>query len=174
MLQQFGDKAQLPHPRPLAQRQVNHAHAQRFMGCMAAAEASQNRTAPGQAGQLVIDHFVRLDSAQQTIAVHGDGAHATVDLVMPVREAAVLGQILGLDDLVTAQAPAIDFLQAHDIVGLQQLGDAVEIGQASATGPHMPPAAGNHVPVTGGVDARLNVEAGQPQAPRMSGGHFLG
>jgi hypothetical protein len=110
-------------------------------------------------------HIVRLYPAQQTVTVQSDGAEATVDLVVPVGEAGVFGQVLGLYDTVAAQAAAVHFLQADNIKGFNNVGNAVEIWQAFSAGPYMTPTTRKVIPIRFCADSGLDVETGQPEMP---------
>jgi hypothetical protein len=97
--------------------------------------------------------------------VEGDGAEATVNLVVPVGEAGVFGEVLGLDNTVTAQTAAVHFLQADNIKGFKNVGNAVEIWQAFSAGPYMTPTTRKVIPIRFCADSGLDVETGQLETP---------
>ncbi|MNH26108.1 hypothetical protein D3C79_861390 [compost metagenome] len=93
---QFTDVGKLAGAGPGTKRKMHHDHDQRVL---AFAEAHQDRTAAGGTGQRMIFQHMRLEAAEHPIAVLGEMPKVAVELLVPVREAPQLGQVLHLIDV---------------------------------------------------------------------------
>lgn len=111
---------------------------------------------------------VGLDAAQQPIAVQGQIADASVDLVVPIGKTGGFREILGLNDVMAACAAAVDFLKTNDIERLEKMSDSNQIRKSLLRGPDVPPASGDIVPITGRCDARLNIETCESDTPLVN------
>ncbi|MNI61739.1 hypothetical protein D3C73_1170250 [compost metagenome] len=87
-----------------------------------------------------------------------------VELLVPVREAPQLGQVLHLIDVTRTKAAAIYFLQGHQVEIIEQVADFLQIAGAPGVRQQMLPAAGQVMPIALGTDADLDIEAEQTQA----------
>ena len=93
----------------------------------------------------------------------GEGTQVTVDLLVRVREARPVGQVLGLIEKATPEAARIDLLKTHEVVFAHQRCDPVEVLQTLPMGQNMFPAAGQVVAEIPGIHADLDVVAQEPQ-----------
>ncbi|MNN70073.1 hypothetical protein D3C81_1859030 [compost metagenome] len=93
---QFTDVGELASAGFGTKRKMHHDHDQRVLSFT---EAHQDRTATRGTGQRMIFQQMRLEAAEHAIAVLGEMPKVAVELLVPVREAPQLGQVLHLIDV---------------------------------------------------------------------------
>src|SRR5690554_8158819 len=109
-----------------------------------------------------------LVAAEETVGVLGKAPQVAVELLIPVGELALPGQVLDLVDEAGAQAAAIHFLPRPHIELADQVGDLRQGLLAPGVGQQMLPATGEGVMVTLGADTDLEIYAQQPQYVSMA------
>ncbi|MNC74359.1 hypothetical protein D3C75_1256970 [compost metagenome] len=75
---------------------MHHHHDQRVFTF---AEAHQDGTATGRAGQGVVFKLLGFEAAEHTVAVLGESAKVAIELLVPVGEGTQLGQVFDLVDV---------------------------------------------------------------------------
>ena len=142
------------------QCQVHHDHHQRFRTF---AETDQDRSATLGSRQRMIFNRPRAQAAEHAIAVLAEATEVAIELLIPVREGAELGQVFDLIDVAGSQAAAIGFLQGDQVEVAQQIADFLQIVGTPGVRQQMLPASGQVMPVPLGTDADLDIEAEQAQ-----------
>ena len=105
----------------------------------------------------------RAQPAKHTIAVLGQATQIAIELLIPVREFALLGQVFNLVDVAGSVAATVCFLQSDQIEVAQQVANFVQITGPPFVWQHVLPAAGQVVAVTLGAVTDLDIEAEQTQ-----------
>ena len=160
---QVGQVGELLQTRTTAECQVND---EQHQGTLLRPEARHQRAAPRyQPGELIFDHFIGPNTAQQTIAVLRESAHVAVDLIVVEGEFTAVRQVLGLVDEIAAQAARVGLLQSHQIIAVDDVRDAIQIGQTPAVRQQMLPAVRQVMMIARRTDAGLDVIAEQAQPP---------
>ncbi len=155
-------KPSWPCARLRAERKVGDHHHECVM---AFAEAGEQRTAAGNpARQRVIDHFGRLQPADQAVRRMRQAHHRPVRLVAPERHAGGFGEVTGLVEEARAQAARVGFLQADHVEAAEQFGEGIEVVELVAPRQHRVDAARDVVAVTLHAGTGEDVAAEQPQA----------
>ena len=112
--QHFADEGQLRMPRRGAERKMRDGDHE---AVVAGAEARQQQAAAlDPAGQRMVEHFHRLEPAEQAVRAGGDAADAAIGLVAPEIEAAAFGEVVRLVGETRTPAAGIAFLQSDDVV----------------------------------------------------------
>jgi len=93
---QVPNVGQLQAAHPGAEGQVHHHHHQRFR---AFAKAQQDCAATFRARQRMVFDRPRFQSTEHAIAVLGQPAEVAIELLIPVREGAEVGQVFDLIDV---------------------------------------------------------------------------
>ncbi|RMQ30608.1 hypothetical protein ALQ06_05813 [Pseudomonas syringae pv. berberidis] len=105
----------------------------------------------------------RTQAAQYTVAVLGKASEVAIELLIPERETAQLGEMLDLIDEAGAHASAIDFLQGDQIEIVDQVADLLQVASPADVRQQVLPAARQVMPVALGADTDLDIETEQPQ-----------
>jgi hypothetical protein len=129
------------------------------------AKLGQDRPPPGKAWQGVVGHGMRLQPADEAIAVERKGRHMPVHLIVPVGKSGFIGEVLCLNQTMASKAAAIDLLQSDDVERSKGPGNAAKVGETLAAGKDVPQASGQKGGVAFSPKTGLNVEAQEFQSP---------
>ena len=107
----------------------------------------------------------RTQPAEHAIAVLGQATQIAIELLIPVREFALLGQVLDLIDVAGSKAATISFLQSDQIEVAQQVAYLVQVTGPPFVWQYMLPAAGQVMTVALGTVTDLDIKTEQSQTP---------
>ena len=133
------------------------------------AKLGQDRPPPRKAWQGVVGYGMRLQPADQAIAVEREGRQVPIYLIVPIGKSGFIGEVLGLNQAVTSKAATIDFLESDDVEWSKDPGNAAKVGETLAAWKDLPHAPGPKGGVAFGPKTGLNIETQEFQSPERGG-----